>query len=219
MNYISIAIDGPAGAGKSTIAKELASKLNFVYIDTGAMYRAITYKALKLNIKLDDTSSYQFLDNTNLELTKDNKILIDNVDVTKEIRKRAVTNSVSIVSSIKKVRETLVTLQRKMALNQDVIMDGRDIGSNVLKDATIKFFLTASVLERAKRRYLELNNKVSFDIVKRDIINRDNIDSTRELNPLVKAHDAIEIDTSNLTALEVVNILTDIILGKVNTNG
>ena len=219
MKYISVAIDGPAGAGKSTIAKKLAVKLNYVYVDTGAMYRAITYKALKEKIDINNEEEYGFLDYTTVELTKDAHVILDGDDITKYIRKRDVTAAVSVVSSKAIVRDKIIPLQRAIALKDHVIMDGRDIGTNVLKDATVKFYLTASVEERAMRRYLELkelNRNVHLDEIKEDIIKRDHYDSTRELNPLVKASDAIEIDTSNLTVDEVVRKLTDIIIGKVN---
>ncbi len=218
MNYISVAIDGPAGAGKSTIAKKLADQLKFVYVDTGAMYRAITYKALQLNIDIDDELQYDFLNHINLRLTTDNKIFIDEEDVTKLIRDREITNAVSLVSSKKIVRDKIVPMQRAIALNTNVIMDGRDIGTNVLKDAVFKFFLTASVSERAKRRYLELkakNIEINLDEIKNEIIQRDEFDSNRELNPLKKAEDALKIDTSSLTIDEVVNKMASIILGKV----
>jgi CMP/dCMP kinase len=221
MKVINVAIDGPAGAGKSTIAKMLAKKLNFVYIDTGAMYRAITYKALKLNINLGDESQYQFLDSTNIQLTEDDRVLIDGEDVTKEIRERDVTNHVSAVSSLKIVREKLVNLQREMAKKTNVIMDGRDIGSHVLTDAQVKIYLTASVDERAKRRYLELlqtkaKSEVDYDKLKEEINRRDYLDSNRELNPLKQAEDALLVDTSNYSIDEVINKLSEIILGRVN---
>ncbi len=218
MEYISVAIDGPAGAGKSTIAKKLAKKLKYVYVDTGAMYRAITYKALQLNIDIHDEDEYKFLDTIQLNFKNDNQVFVDEENITKKIRERDVSNAVSIVSSKKVVRDKIVPMQREIALNTNVIMDGRDIGTNVLKDADYKFYLTASVDERAKRRYLELNKKnmeVSLDDIKDEIIKRDNFDSNRELNPLKKANDAYEIDTSNLTIDEVVNKMTGIILGKV----
>jgi CMP/dCMP kinase len=221
MKVINVAIDGPAGAGKSTIAKMLAKKLNFVYIDTGAMYRAITYKALKLHIDLEDENEYQFLDSTQIRLTEDNRVLIDGEDVTKEIRERDVTNHVSVVSSLKIVREKLVNLQRELAKKTNVIMDGRDIGSHVLTDAQVKIYLTASVDERAKRRYLELletkpHQEVDYEKLKEEINRRDYLDSNRDLNPLKQAEDALLVDTSNYTIDEVINKLSEIILGRVN---
>ena len=176
MDYISVAIDGPAGAGKSTIAKTVAQKLNYVYVDTGAMYRAVTYKALQLGIDLSDETKYDFLDKIQIQLTPNNKVLLDGNDITKEIRTREVSNAVSLVASKKIVRTNIIPLQRKIASFANVIMDGRDIGTNVLKDATLKFFLTASVEERSKRRYLELkakNTEISLKEVTTDILQRD----------------------------------------------
>ena len=226
MKVINVAIDGPAGAGKSTIAKLVAKKLNFLYIDTGAMYRAVTYKALKLNIDLDDESQYDFLDDTSIVLTSDDRVLIDGEDVTTIIRDQEVTQNVSRVAALGRVREKLVNMQREMAKANNVIMDGRDIGTNVLKDADVKIFLTASVEERAKRRYLELQQRngetaideAALERIKADIIRRDQIDSSRELNPLKKADDAVEIDTSNKTIDEVVDEITSLILGRVNNS-
>lgn len=220
MKYINVAIDGPAGAGKSTIAKMLAKKLGYVYVDTGAMYRAITYKALKLNIDLADESCYDFLETTEIVLTNEGHVYIDGEDVTKRIREFDVTNNVSLVSSLRVVRENLVKLQREMAKKANVIMDGRDIGTNVLKDADVKIFLTASPEERAKRRYLELletksKDEIDLDQIKEDIIRRDYQDSNRAINPLRKAEDAILVDTSNYTIDEVINMLSEIILGRV----
>lgn len=218
MDFINVAIDGPAGAGKSTIAKRLAEKLQFVYVDTGAMYRAITYLTLKLNIDINDETAYSFLDDIDLKLTKDDKVILNGEDISKEIREHDVTAAVSLVSSKKIVRDKIVPMQQLMAEATDVIMDGRDIGTNVLKDANFKFFLTASVEERAKRRYLQLktNQNVNLEEIKEEIIKRDYFDTNRELNPLRKAQDALEIDTSDLTINETVDKLTGIILGKVN---
>ncbi|ERJ12802.1 (d)CMP kinase [Haloplasma contractile] len=215
---ISIAVDGPAGAGKSTISKLLAKQLEFIYIDTGAMYRAITYKALKLGIDTQDETMYEFIDDTSITLTKDNRVLVDEHEVTEEIRSTEISNNVSIVSSIKTVREKLVSLQRNIAEKNHVVMDGRDIGTNVLPNADVKFYLNASVDVRAKRRYLENSKKgieSNFEQIKQDIIKRDYLDSTRELNPLRKADDAIEVDTSALSIDEVVNKLIVIIKRKV----
>lgn len=224
MKVFNVAIDGPAGAGKSTIAKLVAKKLNYVYIDTGAMYRAVTYKALKLNIDLDNETEYNFLDDTEIVLTNDDRVLIDGEDVTTVIREHEVTQNVSRVSALGRVREKLVAMQREMAKTNNVIMDGRDIGTNVLKDAEVKIFLTASVEERAKRRYLEIQERngettideEKYNQIKEEIIRRDQIDSSRELNPLRKADDAVEIDTSNKTIEEVVDEITNLILGRVN---
>jgi cytidylate kinase len=214
MERISIAIDGPAGAGKSTIARIIADRLKILYIDTGAMYRAITLYMIKNNIELNELERIkELLDKIYLEF-KDNRIFVDGVDVSDAIRNQEVNKYVSPVSTIPIVREKLVDLQRSMALKNSVVMDGRDIGTNVLKDADIKIFLTASVNERAKRRYLEMLNKsinVDMESVKRDISLRDKIDSEREINPLRKAPDAIAVDTTGKSIEDVVNEIIYII--------
>ncbi|MCR5741219.1 MAG: (d)CMP kinase [Gammaproteobacteria bacterium] len=205
MKYYSIAIDGPAGSGKSTIAKSVARNLGFTYIDTGAMYRAVTYKALQLNIRnLADASEYKFLEDTKLEFIN-NLMFMDGKDVSKEIRTQDVVKNVSLVSSLKYVRDVLVDWQREMAKTQSVVMDGRDIGTNVLKDASLKIFLTAAIDVRALRRYYELKeagSQMSYDEVVVDLIRRDNFDTNRLNNPLRKASDAIEIDNSELSIEE-----------------
>ncbi len=205
MQHYSIAIDGPAGSGKSTVAKLIAKDLGFTYIDTGAMYRAITLKALDLGINLENEEEYKFIENTNLEFV-DGLLHMDGVDVSKEIRTERIVLNVSLVSSLKYVREQLVALQRKMAESVSVVMDGRDIGTNVLTNATLKIFLIASAEERAKRRYKEQIEKgmtgMSYEDVLKDLERRDTYDSTRKHNPLRQAEDAIKIDSSNLTIKE-----------------
>jgi len=220
MQGIQIAIDGPAGAGKSTVAKRVAEKLGYKYIDTGAMYRAITLKALNLNVDLGQESSYDFMDQTEFEIG-DAYLKMDGIDVTQQIRSAEVTLAVSEVSSMTIVREKLVKLQRDIAMNDKVIMDGRDIGTNVLKDATKKFFLTASIKERAKRRYLEYQKSGinwSLEEIENDIARRDDYDSSRALHPLRPADDAIIIDTSKLTLNEVINIII-LNIGEVEEHG
>ncbi len=212
MKYQAIAIDGPAGSGKSTVAKIIAKNLGFTYIDTGAMYRAITLKALNLKIKdLADEANYDFIKSTTLDFV-DSKMTMDGIDVSKEIRTEEIVKNVSLVSSLKYVRVELVELQRQMAKRANVVMDGRDIGTNVLTDADLKIFLTATVDVRAERRYLEQKEKgisdMTFEEVKADLIRRDTYDSTRKHNPLRKAEDAIELDTSGLSIEEVVNKIT-----------
>ena len=212
MKYQAIAIDGPAGSGKSTVAKIIAKNLGFTYIDTGAMYRAITLKALNLKIKdLGDEANYDFIKSTTLDFV-DSKMTMDGIDVSKEIITEEIVKNVSLVSSLKYVRVELVELQRQMAKRANVVMDGRDIGTNVLTDADLKIFLTATVDVRAERRYLEQKEKgisdMTFEEVKADLIRRDTYDSTRKHNPLRKAEDAIELDTSGLSIEEVVNKIT-----------
>lgn len=217
MAYIQIAIDGPAGAGKSTIAKKIANRLNITYIDTGAMYRALTYKALvnKLDIYNEDII-IKLAKESDIKFFKGD-IYLDNNIVNEEIRTPEVSKNVSYIAKIEKVRQILVDIQRKIALNQDVIMDGRDIGTHVLPNAGLKIFLTASAEERGYRRYIELKAKgidVSFDEIIEDIINRDKIDSERKFAPLVKADDAIAIDTTGLSIEEVVDKVILLLKGE-----
>lgn len=207
MNHFAIAIDGPAGAGKSTVAKIIADRLNIIYIDTGAMYRAFTFKLLNNKVDLNDIDTViQILKKTSIDF-KENHIYLDGNIVDNEIRENIVNNNVSKVATIKEVRERLVELQREIAKSKSTIMDGRDIASTVLKDAKYKFYVTASVDERANRRYKELKLKdesVSLDSIKSEIEKRDEMDSTREISPLIKSADAIEIDTTNETIDETV---------------
>lgn len=214
MEYIQIAIDGPAGAGKSTIAKKIAKRLDITYIDTGAMYRALTYKVLVNNVDIcNEEEIIRLARECDIKFFQEN-IYLDNQIVNEEIRSIEVNKNVSYVAKIREVRLILVNLQRKIALGQDVIMDGRDIGTHVLPNARLKIFLTASVEERANRRYTELKGKcndINFNEIKRDIINRDKIDSERESAPLVKAEDAIVIDTTGLSVDDVVEKIIDLL--------
>lgn len=206
MSGFKLAIDGPAGSGKSTISKLIATRLGWTHIDTGAMYRAVTLEALELGIDLHLESSYLFLESMLIHYDND-RIYIDDKDVTEEIRQHQVTQNVSLVSSFPYVRKKMVELQKKAATKGMIIMDGRDIGTVVLPNADLKIFLTAHIEERAKRRYKEDVNKgkkVNIDQVIEDIGTRDIKDSTRETSPLKKAKDAIELDTTHLTIDEVV---------------
>jgi CMP/dCMP kinase len=210
-NKISIAIDGPAAAGKSTVAKIVAEKLSYIYIDTGAMYRALTYKAIENKVSLEDeTKLMKILDETAIELLPGNYgqlIYLDGKDVTNEIRTSEVTNSVSIVAKHKLVREEMVRRQQSFAINGGVVMDGRDIGTHVLPHAEVKTFLLASVEERAIRRHNEnIQKGFSSDLekLKEEISLRDKLDSEREVAPLKKAKDAVEIDTTSLSIEQVV---------------
>ena len=222
---IAIALDGPAGSGKSTIARAVALKLNFIYIDTGAMYRAITLKALQNKIPLDNKLELtQLAQNTLIRLTyieanglSQLRVIMDGVDVSEAIRSLEVTSNVSVVSAVAGVREALVKLQRDMAREGGVVMDGRDIGTVVLPDAELKVFLTASVEERSKRRWLELKAKgveVSLDELKEQIQKRDEFDSNREVDPLRQAEDAILIDTTPLSITEVTDRIVELALSK-----
>lgn len=202
-----IAIDGPGGAGKSTIAKAVAKKLKIDYVDTGAMYRAVGYKIIKEGISLDDKARLQeMLDRTSITFSKGD-IYLDGQVVSELIRSPEMSAMASACSAIESVREKLVSLQREMGRGTNVVMDGRDIGTNVMKDAEHKFFMTATAEERAKRRHLELTEKgqtVSREQVLEDINERDHNDMTRKLNPLRKAEDAIEIDTTHMSIEEVI---------------
>lgn len=202
-----IAVDGPSGAGKSTIAKSVAKKLGIDYIDTGAMYRAVAYKANKLGIDFGDKLAVKdMLKDTDIDFVKGD-IILDGAVVNDEIRTSEISRLASVCSAVSEVREKLVELQRSMGTKKSVIMDGRDIGTNVLKDAEYKIFLTASAQERAERRYSELlkrGESISYEDVLNDIQKRDYDDSTRALNPLRKADDAVEVDTTGLNIDEVV---------------
>lgn len=202
-----IAIDGPAGAGKSTISKLVAQVLHFEYIDTGAMYRAITLKGLRLGIDLEDENEYGFLETTTLDIFN-GKVMMDGEDVSEEIRSVEVTNNASYPARVGVVRTFLVDYQRRISEARNVVMDGRDIGTVVLPNANLKIYLTASVECRALRRMKEREAKgvyLSLEETMAEIEARDFKDSTRAISPLKKADDAILIDSSNMSIEEVVN--------------
>ncbi|MDK0640364.1 (d)CMP kinase [Clostridium perfringens] len=204
---ITVAIDGPAGAGKSTIAKIIGEKFNLMYINTGSMYRAVTLKALENNISAEEVDKLLvMIDGMDMHFEND-ELILNGENINSLITMPNISKNVSAYASIREVRERLVNLMRKMALKYSVIMDGRDIGTVVLKDANFKFFLTASPEERADRRYKELMGKgveVNYDEILQDIIKRDYLDSNREVDPLRKAEDAIEIDTTGIGTMGVV---------------
>ena len=204
-----IAIDGPAGSGKSTISKLVAKDLDLIYLDTGAMYRLVTLKALKMGIldgnleNLDKIN--ELLDNLEIDIREDG-FYLDGVDVSEEIRKPIVSENVSKIAAIKEVRIKMVDLQRKFSKAKNVILDGRDIGTVVFPNADLKVFLVADARERANRRYKELTEKgenVSLEEIYQNILMRDKIDSTREEAPLKKAEDEIEVDTTSKSIDEV----------------
>lgn len=207
----SIAIDGPAGAGKSTIAKLLGKKYDLMYINTGSMYRAVTLFAMKNGIEPNEIEKLcSLIDELEMHFENDD-LIVNGVDVSKELTNIEVTNNVSRYAAVPEVRQKLVQLQRGISKNYDVIMDGRDIGTVVLKDASVKIFLTARPEERATRRYEELiakNIKVDYNSILEDIKKRDYIDSHREVDPLQKAEDAVEVDSSLMNIHEVVEAIS-----------
>ncbi|KIY21015.1 (d)CMP kinase [Mesobacillus subterraneus] len=219
---ISIAIDGPAAAGKSTVAKIVAEKLKYLYIDTGAMYRALTYKAIQKGARLDQEAQLiKILNDTLIELLPGEtgqKVLLDGVEVTTDIRSSEVTNQVSYVAVHRLIRREMVKRQQDLAKNGGVVMDGRDIGTHVLPDAEVKVFLLASVEERAQRRNAENIQKgfpSNFEKLKEEIAERDKIDSEREVAPLKKADDAVEIDTTSLSIPDVVDKIMELALERI----
>lgn len=213
MKNFQVALDGPAGSGKSSISELVAKKLGFVHIDTGAMYRAVTLEAIRRGIDLGDESQYTFIDDIEVVYIND-KTLLNQEDVSNEIRSLEVTRNVSLVSSLKVVRDKMVYFQRISAKNGYVLMDGRDIGTTVLPNADVKIFLTATPEERANRRLKELKEKginESYETILNDIKVRDYKDSHREISPLRQAEDAILVDTTSMTIEEVCNTIVGIV--------
>ena len=211
---ISVAIDGPAGAGKSTIAKLVGKKFDLMYINTGAMYRAVALMAERNDVKPEEVEKLVKLVDTMEMHFENDDLVLNGVNVQEEITMPEISAIVSNYATIPEVRAKLVELQRNMSEKYDVIMDGRDIGTVVLKDSKFKFFLTASAEERANRRFKELTERgleVNYDEILSEIIRRDTIDSTREVDPLRKADDAIEIDSSNYNINEVTEIICNYI--------
>ena len=214
-----IAIDGPAGAGKSTVAKILAKKLGFLYIDTGAMYRALTFKVLENNIPINDEARINELAKKvkiDLRNNQDGSLTVtlDGQDVSLEIRKARITQFVSDIAKIKNVRHVLVKMQRELGKKGDCVLDGRDIGTVVFPDAAKKFFIDAASSTRVQRRFKELNGlgqNIAVLDVEKDLSNRDKIDSTREISPLRLAVDAIYIDTTELSIEQVVEKMFQLI--------
>jgi len=217
---LTIAIDGPAGAGKSTIAKIISEALNILYLDTGAMYRAVAYKMLKSNVDLDDYKRViDTLETTDLQVRYHNgkqKVILDDQDVTSLIRTAEVSQAASKVAVIPEVRLKLVAIQRKIARENSLVMDGRDIGTYVLPNASLKFYLTASLEERAKRRWKEMKEKgteETIESIKQSIQQRDDNDQRRSFAPLKQAEDAILIDTTGKSIEQV----SEEILGHINS--
>ena len=217
-SFVSIAIDGPAAAGKSTVAKIVAKKLGYVYIDTGAMYRAFTYAVIKAGLDpKNEEQACSLVGKVSIELTEDGCVLCNGEDVSKPLRGTEVSSNVSYIASYKTIRLELIKLQRELASHQNVVMDGRDIGSYVLPNAQVKVFQVASVETRAKRRYdenLAKGIQTSLEEVAENVRQRDYIDSHRDFDPLVKDKDAIELDTSNLNIEESAAAVLEIVAKK-----
>lgn len=219
MKVINVAIDGPAGAGKSTIAKKIAKELNYIYVDTGALYRAIAFFSLKnkANTKMEDEISL-LLPKINLEIkfiNNEQRVFLNGEDVSDLIRTPEISMGASNVSAHPSVRKFLLDLQKKIASENNIIMDGRDIGTVILPNADLKIFLTADAKERAKRRYDELTAKsmqVDYEIILKEIIERDENDSNRAVAPLKCADDAVKIDSTKMSILEVVDTIKTLIM-------
>lgn len=214
-NNIVVAIDGPSAAGKSTIAKLVAKKENFIYIDTGAMYRCVAYYCLDRQIDLDDEDQVKTcIKDINIQLTADNRVILNDKDVSQDIRTDEVSRGASIVSRYEAIRQFLVDSQRQMASMGNVILDGRDIGTVVLPNADLKIYQIASVETRALRRYkenIERGLQADLEVIQKEIEERDYQDMHRQISPLKKADDAIVVDTSDLTLDEVVDVVLKLI--------
>ncbi|MEA1940478.1 MAG: (d)CMP kinase [Candidatus Caldatribacteriota bacterium] len=228
-NKLIISIDGPSAVGKSTIGKLIAQSLDFLYINTGAIYRALTWKALKLKIDLEDEESLlKMISEIKMEIRHSNnkkdsssKIIIDGKDITEEIHNPEIDQNVSNLAKLSKIRKKLISFQRNLAKSGNIVMEGRDIGSKILFNADIKLFFTASKKERAERRYRELIDKgykIDYEEVRKQIEKRDLIDSKRKYSPLKKAKDAIVIDSTKKTIFEIKKEILDIVK-KYKENG
>lgn len=220
MNKINIAIDGPSAAGKSTIAKMLGKRLGYIHLDSGAMYRCTAYKANLNGIDIEDEDAIcEMLKHTDIVLTEDGDVILDGKNVSKEIRSDEISQLASRVSKLKRVREDLVARQKKMAEDKGFIMDGRDIGTVVLKDAEVKVYLTASAHARAVRRLKQNNDQQiktsDLETIEKEIEERDYRDMHRAASPLKKAEDAVEIDSSNLNAEQVLDAIYTLVLEKI----
>ena len=217
MNSTVIAIDGPAGTGKSIVAKLLAEKIKFNYVDSGIYYRAITYWIIKNNIKPNELAKINdFVKNAKIEI-KEERVFMNGADITKEIRNMEVTNKVSSVSKLRNLRKILAQKLRDCALSGNLVMDGKDIGTAVFPDAKAKFFICCDDNMRAARRqqeFLDIGQKIPRDKMLKEMLKRDEVDSTRQEGPLKKAEDAIEIDTTNMIVEEQVDFLNRKLIAK-----
>ncbi len=229
MKKITIAIDGHSSTGKSTLAKKIAKHLNYIYVDTGAMYRAVTLFAMEHNLvtptEVNATGLIALLDQVELQFITNDvglaEMYLNNVNVEKAIRNMDVSNCVSQVATVSQVRAKLVEQQQKMGLEKGIVMDGRDIGTVVFPFAELKLFMTASAETRAKRRYnelLERGDDITYEAVYKNVVERDEIDSTRAESPLLKASDAIEVDNSNMTREEQFNVVLDLVNQALKAN-
>lgn len=218
MRNIAIAIDGPAAAGKSTIAKKVAAHFKYVYIDTGAMYRAFTWYVLEKGLDpTNEKEANSLIPEVKIKLTNDHRVFVNDIDVSKAIREPRVSGNVSYIASYPKIRIFLTEQQRELAAENSVVMDGRDIGTFVLPNADVKIFQTASVAIRSKRRFLENEQKgikTSLEEIEKELTMRDHIDSTRAMAPLRQAEDAIALDTDYLTIEQVVDVIVKIVNNK-----
>lgn len=217
MSKINITIDGPAAAGKSTIAKIVANHLNYKYLDTGAMYRAVTLYSLNLSESLTESN----ITDAKINFSESGDVFLNDTNVTKDIRNSEVTNKVSSIASIDFVRDYLVDMQREIAADKGIVMDGRDIGTVVIPDAELKIYLTASPEIRAKRRLIEeeaRGNNITLDNLIKEIIARDESDMNREHSPLKKADSAIEVNTDNMTIDEVASAILNYARERINDN-
>jgi len=215
LNTINIALDGPAGAGKSTVARLVAKELGYIYVDTGAMYRAVTWKVLQSGISLSDEEGIVGIASKSDIVLKPGEtgqtVLVDGEDVTDRIRSSEINKNVSRIAAIPEVREHLVRIQKRMAADKGVVMDGRDIGTSVLPDAEVKVFLTASARKRAERRFQELtDSSITLEELELDICRRDKMDRERETSPLMQAKDAICVDSTEMSLHEVVEAVLDL---------
>ncbi len=229
MKKITIAIDGHSSTGKSTLAKKIAKHLNYIYVDTGAMYRAVTLFAMEHNLvtptEVNATDLIALLDQVELQFITNDvglaEMYLNNVNVEKAIRTMDVSNCVSQVATVSEVRAKLVEQQQKMGLEKGIVMDGRDIGTVVFPFAELKLFMTASAETRAKRRYnelLERGDDITYEAVYKNVVERDEIDSTRAESPLLQAEDAIAIDNSNMTREEQFNVVLDLVNQTLKAN-